>query len=108
MENNNSIFVQAKIEYTKQLVNTLKSPIYDGIKSIYEDAKEIYKSNSSTSLLYIFRTLLEKIPEWNNELIINETDRIIECSKCDWLDELVTAVYISHTKILMSSKSRFY
>ena len=102
MENNNSIFVQAKIEYTKQLVNTLKSPIYDGIKSIYEDAKEIYKSNSSTSLLYIFRTLLEKIPEWNNELIINETDRIIECSKCDWLDELVTAVYISHTKILMS------
>ena len=102
MENNNSIFVQAKIEYTKQLVNTLKPPIYDGIKSIYEDAKEIYKSNSSTSLLYIFRTLLEKIPEWNNELILNETDRIIEYSKCDWLDELVTAVYISHTKIYSS------
>ena len=102
MENNNSIFVQAKIEYTKQLVNTLKPQMYDGIKSIYDDAKEIYKSNSSTSLLFIFRTLLEKIPEWNNELILNETDRIIECSKCDWLDELVTAVYISHTKILMS------
>ena len=102
MENNNSIFVQAKIEYTKQLVNTLKPQMYDGIKSIYDDAKSIYKSNSSTSLLFIFRTLLEKIPEWNNELILNETDRIIECSKCDWLDELVTAVYISHTKILMS------
>ena len=102
MDNNNSIFVQAKIEYTKQLVNTLKPQMYDGIKSIYDDAKEIYKSNSSTSLLFIFRTLLEKIPEWNNELILNETDRIIECSKCDWLDELVTAVYISHTKILMS------
>ena len=102
MENNNSIFVQAKIEYTKQLVNTLKPQMYDGIKSIYDDAKAIYKSNSSTSLLFIFRTLLEKIPEWNNELILNETDRIIECSKCDWLDELVTAVYISHTKILMS------
>jgi hypothetical protein len=102
MDNNNSIFVQAKIEYTKQLVNTLKPQMYDGIKSIYDDAKEIYKSNSSTSLLFIFRTLLEKIPEWNNELILNETERIIECSKCDWLDELVTAVYISHTKILMS------
>ena len=102
MENNNSIFVQAKIEYTKQLINVLNPPIYEGINSIYEDAKEIYKSNSSTSILFIFRTLLEKIPEWNNELIVNETDRIIECSKCDWLDELVTAVYISHTKILMS------
>ena len=102
MDNNNSIFVQAKIEYTHQLVDTLKPSLYDGIKSIYDDAKDLYKSNSSTSLLFIFRTLLEKIPEWNNELIINETDRIIECSKCDWLDELVTAVYISHTKILMS------
>jgi hypothetical protein len=102
MDNNSSIFVQAKIEYSKQLINTLKPHIYDGIKSIYDDAKDIYKENSSTSLLFIFRTLLEKIPEWNNELIVNETDRIIECSKCDWLDELVTAVYISHTKILMS------
>ena len=45
MENNNSIFVQAKIEYTKQLVNILNPPIYEGIKSIYDDAKEIYKSN---------------------------------------------------------------
>ena len=102
MDNNNSIFVQAKIEYTKQLVNTLKPHMYDGIKSIYDDSKEIYKTNSSTSLLFVFRTLLEKIPEWNNELIVNETDRIIESSKCDWLDELVSAVYISHTKILMS------
>ena len=102
MDSNSSIFVQAKIEYSKQLINTLKPHMYDGIKSIYDDSKDIYKENSSTSLLFIFRTLLEKIPEWNNELIVTETDRIIECSKCDWLDELVTAVYISHTKILMS------
>ena len=102
MDSNSSIFVQAKIEYTKQLINTLKPHMYDGIKSIYDDAKDLYTENSSTSLLFIFRTLLEKIPEWNNELIVTETDRIMECSKCDWLDELVTAVYISHTKILMS------
>ena len=102
MDRNSSIFVQAKIEYTKQLINTLKPHMYDGIKSIYDDAKDLYTENSSTSLLFIFRTLLEKIPEWNNELIVTETDRIMECSKCDWLDELVTAVYISHTKILMS------
>ena len=33
---------------------------------------------------------------------MNETDRIIEESKCDYLDDLLTAVFISHTKILMS------
>ena len=36
--------MDAKSEYTKQLVNTLKPQMYDGIKSIYDDAKEIYKS----------------------------------------------------------------
>ena len=101
-DTNSSIYVQAKIEYTKQLINNLQYHFFDGVKSIYDDSKEIYKENSSSSQLFIFRTLLEKVPEWNNELIITETDRIIEESKCDYLEDLLTAVFISHTKILMS------
>lgn len=101
-DSNSSIYVQAKIEYTKQLINNIQSHIFDGVKSIYDDSKEIYKKNSSSSQLFIFRTLLEKVPEWNNEMIVNETDRIIESSKCDYLEDLLTAVFISHTKILMS------
>jgi len=31
-----------------------------------------------------------------------ETERIMKGSKCDWLDDLLTAVFISHTRILMS------
>ena len=73
-DTNSSIYVQAKIEYTKQLINNLQSHLFDGVKSIYDDSKEIYKENSSSSQLFIFRTLLEKVPEWNNELIIVETD----------------------------------
>ena len=103
MENaNSSIYVQAKIEYTKQMINYLQNHFFDGVKSIYDDSKELYKQNSSSSQLFIFRTLLEKVPEWNNELIVAETDRIIEVSKCDYLEDLLTAVFISHTKILMS------
>ena len=101
-DSNSSIYVQAKIEYTKQLINNIQSHIFDGVKSIYDDSKELYKKNSSSSQLFIFRTLLEKVPEWNNEMVVNETDRIIESSKCDYLDDLLTAVFISHTKILMS------
>ena len=76
----------AKIEYTKQLINNIQTHIFDGIKSIYDDSKDIYRKNSSSSQLFIFRTLLEKVPEWNNEMVVNETDRIIESSKCDYLD----------------------
>ena len=46
--------------------------------------------------------MLENVPKWNAEIIEAETERIIRMSKCDWLDDLLTAVFISHTKILTS------
>ena len=95
------IFSQAKLEYTKQLVDILYVNIYDGIRSIYDDAKVVYVTKRSP-ILVIFRSLLEQVPKWNSEIIQNETERIEKSSKCDWLDELLTAVFISHTRILMS------
>ena len=35
-------------------------------------------------------------------MIENEVDRIVRVSNCDWLEDLITAVFISHTKILAS------
>ena len=101
-ENNSSIFTQAKIEYTQQLIDVLTQPMVDGIKSIYDESKVVYSTQTNLSILNIFRTFLEKVPGWNNELVEVETERIIKESNCDWLDDLVTAVFISHTKILTS------
>ena len=101
-ELNSSIFTQAKIEYTKQLIDTLYLHIIDGIKSIYEETKIIYTRNPNKQIVFIFRELLEKVPIWNSEIIDTETSRIIKVSGCDWLDDLITAVFISHTKILTS------
>jgi len=95
------IFAQAKLEYTKQLVDVLYMNMYDGLRSIYDDSKKLYTQKSS-SIIFIFRSLLEKVPTWNTEIIDSETERIMKTSKCDWLDDLLTAVFISHTRILMS------
>ena len=59
------IFAQAKIEYTKQLVDVLYPHIYDGIKSIYDEAKVLYATKTSIPILLIFRELLEIVPFWN-------------------------------------------
>lgn len=96
------VFAQAKLEYTKQLVDLLYSHFNDGITSIYDESKVIYSNRTGTPVLIIFRSLLEKVPLWNSEIIDTETDRIMKSSKCDWLDDLITAVFISHTRILMS------
>ena len=99
-ESSAPIFTQAKMEYTSQLIYYLTPQLFDGIKSIYDEGITMNRVNKSQSLLSLFRSYLEKVPSWSNEIIENETDRIIQLSKCDWLDDLLTAVFISHTKIL--------
>ena len=101
-ESNNTIFTHAKIEYTAQLIEVLTPNFFDGIKSIYDESKNVYRTNNpnNTSKLILFRLFLEKVPTWSSEVIETETNRIILTSNCDWLNDLITAVFISHTKIL--------
>jgi hypothetical protein len=100
-ELNTPIFAQAKVEYTAQLIDILYPHMFDGVKSIYNESKVLY-TNKKTPVLLIFRELLEKVPIWNSEIINSECSRIINNSNCDYIDDLITAVFISHTKILTS------
>ena len=101
-EYNNPVFAQAKIEYTKQLKDVLQNPLYEGLQSIYNDSKEEYSLNTTTSIYVMFRKKIENVPKWNTDMIEEEVDRIMRVSDCDWLEDLITAVFVSHTKILAS------
>ena len=105
MDDNITVLVDAKMEYTKQLTNILVPYIFEGIKSIYETSKGVCNMNKDVNILMRFQEQLSQIPKWNQEIIDEEYNRIVENSGCDWLDELVTAVFLSHTKILTSIKS---
>ena len=104
MEDGNlAVIVDAKVEYTKQLVSVLKGNMYQGIKRIYTECKEDCVSrNELTSVLTYLQKKLEEVPKWNQEVILSECESILTESKCDWLDELITAVFVSHTRILSS------
>merc|ERR1711935_178375 len=100
-QNNVAILVDAKHEYTKQLINILKKSIYLNIKDIYDTSEtECKKDNEINNTLFKFQSLLEKIPKWENDLLEKCYKDISENSKCDWIDDLLTAVFITHTKIL--------
>ena len=100
-EQNAPIFTHAKMEYTNQLIDILTPQLFDGIKSIYDEAIKVNGINYQP-ILVLFRKFLEKVPTWSSVILETEADRIIKCSECDWLDDLITAVFISHTKILTS------
>ena len=102
MEDTNvAILVDAKEEYTKQLISILKSCIYQGVKSIYMDAKDIcHQDNTPDNVLITFQDLLSRIPKWSQDIINKEFDRISNVSKCDYIDDLLKVVYVSHIKVL--------
>jgi hypothetical protein len=98
-EGNLAILVDAKTEYTKQLVNIISPNIFKGIKSIYNNVK---LNDSNNDILFQFQIDLSEIPKWNQEVINDHYNILVDTSKCDWLEDLLTAVFVSHTRILTS------
>jgi len=48
----------------------------------------------------LFQNECEEIPRWNSDRVHDEARALIERSGCDYMEELMTAVFIAHTKIL--------
>lgn len=96
-----AVLVDAKEEYTKQLISVLKPCIYQGIKSIYLDAKDICnQDNTPEKVLMVFQDLLSRIPKWSQDIITKEFERIVSVSKCDYIEDLLKVIYVSHIKVL--------
>jgi hypothetical protein len=93
-----SVYAEAKSEYTKQLCQYLVPPIQQFFLDLLEEAKE--KEADSKRVLLMFQTLLEDISDWNADKVQRETAAISQKSQCDYLEELMTAVFIAHTKVL--------
>jgi hypothetical protein len=96
-----TVLVDAKEEYTKQLISVLKPCIYQGIKSIYLDSKDICnQDNTPEKVLMVFQDLLSRIPKWSQDIINKEYERIMNVSKCDYIEDLLKVIYVSHIKVL--------
>ncbi len=90
-------------EWAIKLLNTITPYIIEGVDSIFDEAYRLCKENNeSEKYLMTFQNLLSRIPKWNNAMITAETNRIIEKSKCVYLEDLISCVHISHLKILTS------
>jgi hypothetical protein len=96
-----SILTDAKNEYTIQLVNILKSSICNGIRYLYDEAKKkCVTENRFNEVLSEFQDYLSQIRLWSQDMIENEYKRIETESGCDFIKELLIAVFMSHTQIL--------
>lgn len=97
--NNLNVIVEAKSQYTKQLVNAVKDTIVDKLLEDYEYVKNHSRDNET---LYDFQTKLISYKKWNSDDIDKETKKITD--KCEFLSNIITAVFISNVRILTSVK----
>jgi hypothetical protein len=63
-----------------------------------DEAKQ--KELNVNKVLLMFQQILEGVPEWNADKVQRETSALTTMTHCDYLEELLTAVFIAHTKVL--------
>ena len=96
---NVNVLVSAKEEYTSQLCYVLSPLIYQGIVATCEDSKKLEKKVRGFSVNN-FKICLANIQNWSSFTLEKETKRIKKY--CPYLNDLVTAIFVSHVKILAS------
>lgn len=98
---NISSLTETRNEYTALLITKLTPLIIQGIYSIYNDACKLCEDNDEhDKYLMTFQNFLARVPKWNQEIVKNETERILKLSNCSYLEDLITCVHVSQLKIL--------
>jgi hypothetical protein len=100
-----SVYSEAKSEYTKQLVFNFQPVLLRFFLDRYDEVKKSPSVMSRTkSALSEFQDSLSQIPEWNLDKVQKETTQLLQAVQCDYVDDLITAVFIAHAKILSAIK----
>ena len=92
---------ESKNEWGARLITILTPLIIEGYKSIFDESYKLCKENNERDkYLMTFQNFISRIPKWNSTIIENETKRIVDKSKCSYLEELVTCIHIIQLKLL--------
>jgi len=96
-----AIYSEAKSEYTDQLVFNFQPALLRFFLDRFTEVKGVPSVTSKAkSALSEFQESLSQIPDWNLDKVHSETSELLKAIHCDYIDDLITAVFIAHTKIL--------
>lgn len=92
---NVATYSEARSEYTKQLATFIVPPLVGWFQKLWS-----CNSSNKHQALSLFQNECEEIPRWNQDRIHDEVRLLIDRTGCDYMEELMTAVFIAHTKVL--------
>ena len=92
---------ESKNEWGARLLTILTPHIIEGFRSILEESVKLCRDNDEMDkYLMTFQNFISRIPKWSNEIVTTETNRIIEKSGCQYLEDLITCVHVVQLKAL--------
>lgn len=92
------VYGEAKAEYTRQLCIFLVPALEGYYLDLLKETKDTEKD--PRRVLWVFQDALKQFPDWNVDKVQRETEKIVTATKCDYMEEILTAVFIAHTKVL--------
>ena len=97
---NLGVVVEAKAQYTNELVKILKDHIFERFMEMYESART--QARYKTQAMMDFQKRLREIPDWNEIRVDSEVSSIKD--KCGWIEDLLAAIFVANIKVLSSVK----
>jgi hypothetical protein len=97
----NSEFVKQTLR--ENLTRVLVPHVADGLWSVYDNAlKACQRNGQPEKTLQAFQNLLTRIPQWSDETLHAEVERIAAASKCDYIEDLLLGVFVSYIRAFAS------
>ncbi len=101
-----SLYSEARNEYLKQMSTWIVPPLVDFFRTNFLE----FTNQEGKRAMSAFQAWCSEIPRWNQDVIEKNIETILDSCKCDYIEELMTAVFIAHTKMLtairISSKQK--
>ena len=92
---NVATYSEARSEYTKQLASFVVPALVGWFQSMWTR-----NASDKQRCLALFQGDCEEIARWNTDRVHDEVRALIERTGCDYMEELMTAVFVAHTKVL--------
>ena len=92
---NVATYSEARSEYTKQMASLIVPGLFTWFQNLW-----LRNASDKQRSLSLFQGECEEVARWNQDRINDEVRALIERSSCDYMEELMAAVFIAHTKIL--------
>jgi len=68
-------------------------------RGIWADAQKV---GGNKREMISFQEKCAEVPKWNQDIIDENVGKLLDSCRCDYLEELMAAVFIAHTKVLIS------